>query len=769
MAEITLAPELLSLVQHVELNKAGWWQKSLERLILAAIWLADEPPIEDNLAEILHTTFHIKPDPKHVKEQVDSLRSQGTVTLMAGGTLRLAPTALATFEQELREAEEVESYAKQRFATLLKLYCPSVDSEVTWSRFDQDLLVPLVRETGANTYRLLTGGRFRMDPVRIGEFLRAYSPELHVSLQKAIRDFLDPSDTRVCSYVFRLLHAHLCVEAGNLRDETLAVLEKLSESPPSYSVFVDTNFLFSLLSLHDNPSNQAATLLRGLIAQLAERVPIKLHMLPCTVSEARNALIAAKLNIDTIPLEQNVTNVARSAGLSGIAQKYFEERSKRGVLVTAEDFFSPYIKDLIAVARSQGIELYNENADGYKTRQDVADDILAQTEFEERRVGRGLKGKGYDQIEHDMVLWHIVRDRRHADLESPLEARYWIVTVDYRLLAFDAYKRREEGTAVPLCLHPSNFVSMLQFWVPRSSAFEEAVLGTMRLPFLFQEFDAEAEKITLRILQAIGRFEGIGDLSEEVIAGVVGGDAIRARIESASDEQSEVELIRDALIQELKKDVQEKAEGIKELQETAADKDRTIGELQKSKANMEQSIAALEGTVETDKRTLTGVQQELERQAQVISRLEASVEAKESEAETQKAIRRFVARWSTITVVVLGLLAPALSLLIVKAFKLSSVWTAIAVYLVSALVLVVAADKAAASDAVVRDWAPLKYFHRFRGWLLGVIVVGLALELVGNYVWDSITGAPSPSPGPNEAGGARSDHERPLAGEEDRE
>jgi hypothetical protein len=39
-----LPTELAALVHHVELNRSGWWDKAVHRLVLAAVWLSETPP-----------------------------------------------------------------------------------------------------------------------------------------------------------------------------------------------------------------------------------------------------------------------------------------------------------------------------------------------------------------------------------------------------------------------------------------------------------------------------------------------------------------------------------------------------------------------------------------------------------------------------------------------------------------------------------------------------------------------------------------------------
>ena len=55
MAPRELSPEIVALVHHVELNKAGWWQKSLQKLIANVLWMSGDLPtaeVRDSLQSI---------------------------------------------------------------------------------------------------------------------------------------------------------------------------------------------------------------------------------------------------------------------------------------------------------------------------------------------------------------------------------------------------------------------------------------------------------------------------------------------------------------------------------------------------------------------------------------------------------------------------------------------------------------------------------------------------------------------------------------------
>jgi hypothetical protein len=54
-----LPREVSALVHHIELNRAGWWEKALNRLVLAAIWLSDGNPDVAEIRVTFEGTFSL--------------------------------------------------------------------------------------------------------------------------------------------------------------------------------------------------------------------------------------------------------------------------------------------------------------------------------------------------------------------------------------------------------------------------------------------------------------------------------------------------------------------------------------------------------------------------------------------------------------------------------------------------------------------------------------------------------------------------------------
>jgi hypothetical protein len=569
-----LPREAVALVQHIELNKAGWWEKAIHRLVMAAVWLADAPPSIDAIQATLQSTFKLSLPTAKLNYVLTLLESRKMLLRLPSNNYRIPDDQRAVFEKEIAASEKVEVQAKDSFCKLITDASACLDPEDTWKTFEHDFLGPLIKQVGVNAYRLVVGEKLELDPALVDHFLKPFPPETHSKLRTVVTTFIDPKNPEVRAFISRMLHARFCVEASGLPEEVLTKLNASVGKPIRFVMFVDTNFLFSLLELHENPSNAAAEELRELLAQLKHNPRIELVVTPETIEEAKSSLGHAKGLLSGLPPGQNFTEAALQARFSGMAIRFLSERLRRNGKLSVEDWFDPYLKDFVPLARRKGVEIFNEKLEGYSTRQDVVDDILLVMQYEKKLPE--ARRKSYPKVAHDMILWHFVNDKRPAYIESPIDANQWILTVDFRFIGFDAHKQKYSKSKVPLCIHPTSLIQLLQFWIPRTKEFEEAMLGSLRLPFLFQDFDAEAERTSLKILKGMGRFEGNETLPQDTITHVMLNDGLRTRLKGEHSEEAEIALIRDALVEEVKLLAEAEAQKAKILEDEIRNRDSEL-------------------------------------------------------------------------------------------------------------------------------------------------------------------------------------------------
>jgi len=744
-----LPKEAIALVQHIELNRAGWWDKTVHRLVLAAIWLAGGNADSASISKSLEESFRLKLNAKKLTSILSSLESRNMLLRLGSDAYRIPDEQRATLEREIAASESAEAAAKAAFQKLAEELV-ELEQNTLWATFVQNFLGPLIKQVGANAYRLVAGEALTADKALVDRWLDSFPSNTHSKLRDLVTAFLDPKKPEVRAYVSRLLHAQFCVEASGLSEDVLARLNASVGKQIRFHVFVDTNFLFSLLDLHENPSNAAAQELRELLSHLKGNPRIDLVITPDTIEEAKSSIASTKWRLTGLPPGRNFSEAALQGGVSGMAIRFLTERLARGGTLTAEDWFDPYLTNFVPIARGRGVELFNQKLDGYSTRQDVIDDIHDVFEFEKRLPES--RRKSYPKVEHDMVLWHFVNDKRPAYIESPVDAAYWILTVDFRFIGFDEYKQRQSKSRIPLCIHPTSLIQLLQFWVPRTQEFEEAMLGSLRLPFLFQEFDVEGEKTSLKILKGIGRFEGSETLSQETITHVMFNDGLRARLGTENSEEAEIALIRDALLEEIRLRAKYEADNARALREELQRRDDSIVGLTEQKRVVDAQIVRVKSEKEAAEEAA---------RAELASRTAELSAVKDRLAVAEKGR----AMWTYFILLVIvgaasaagawwsGRFVPQLvSLIGICAVR---ALIGVVLFIVGHLALEVVVCRREPMSSL---W-PVRQVTRFRKWLWTLVILGFVLGVVGNLVANRIqqsldnqkAQAPTPSaPAPRE-------------------
>ena len=732
MTNLLLPTEVAALVHHVELNRAGWWDKAVHRLVLAAIWLSDHTPSTDEIWTILESEFRLNLSKMKLSSTLDSLESQDMLIKLPDASYRIPEQHKSIFEKEIADAERVASNAQACFVTLVTKIFADLDAPgVVWKTFESEFLTPLIDGVGANAYRLIAGEQMVVTKDLADRFLSQFPPELHSKLNELIKVFLDPKKEDIRAYISRMLHARFCVDASGLPEGVIQKLNATVGKQIRFRVFVDTNFLFSLLELHENPSNASARELQNLISQLKSNPKVELFITSRTIDEAKRSIASAKFNLSGLPAGRNFTRAALQVGFSGMAERFLLERLQRGGNLSAEDWFDPYLKDFITITRGKGIELFNEKLDSYAVRQDVIDDIHLVTKYEKKNFEPSRR-KSYEKLAHDMILWHFVTDKRAAYIESPIDAEEWILTVDFRLIGCDEHKQKTKKTKIPLCLHPTSLVQLLQFWVPRTKEFEEAVLGSLRLPFLFQEFDVDAERTSLKILKGIGRFEGSDEISEQTIANVILNEGLRSRLKSNQHEEAEIALIRDALVEEVKAQAAEEANKSQQLQNRVKESDAALLAHDAKMKAKDEEIAELKTKVGVGETRSKAVHEQFEAQSAEIVELKSKWQQME---ESKKQRRALLVYFGLLVVVIfLAVLAALLMDVLLPQFaKIFGKWptrllVGILIFVVGHIVLECCVK---GKERMTKLW-PFKQIRKFRKSLWALVILGLVLGVVGN-------------------------------------
>lgn len=560
-------------------------------------------------------------------------------------------------------------------------------------------------------------------------------PDLH----KALSDFLKNPDSSVRSYILRHLSAYFLVEAINVKQETLEILMD-PDTTISFDLFLDTNYLFSVLGLHENPSNEAAVLLLDVADQLSATVGITLHVMPITIDETIGTLEAVRASLSSVRPSKNIVNgIIETEVLSGLNQGFFQQQQAIGTL-TADSFFSPYIENLPVILKQLGFVIHEEDISPKPTDYEMMEDVEAQSRFEKGKYGQ--RAKNPSQLRHDISLWYYVDGKRPRYIDSPIDATSWIITVDYRFIAFDKHKRSHRAqNSIPICIHPSSLIQMLQFWLPRTEQFENSLLASMRLPFLFREFDAEAEKMALVILQELSRFEDIDDLPFESIKMILRDKALCQRVSDEGDENTRIELIKDEIIirinQESKREIEQKDEEIDRLRQEVILKTEQITSLEKTRESQSREVSVLIQRLQEERDHALTRQNELQERVRAL-------EERSEQAENRKRNIRLFLWWLILPFIIITAASIGIVHLVATLLNRSLLGLNIALPVIIMFVWTVILEKQGESNPNLASWEVLDFIRRHRKelvWaLLAAIVFGIVESLSSEWARELVPG-----------------------------
>ena len=675
------------LIQHVALNQSEWWNDAVERLVIACTYKLGQAT-EFEIRSAVANSCGIDHNSSLLTTAIADLITAGAI-VQFGEDLRLSEETHLQSQEHERLTLDAESRARRRFDDMAVSRNLGFRSDELWSLLETEVVLPMVEHMGAQMYGLL-GSRTSDDRGDFDEPLAERIAQYSESVRSLFADFLDPSDGDIRQFVLRRLNAQYAIDAAALPKSSLDKLTHLGERAGRIDVFLDTNVVFSVLGLHENPGDDVAVRLVRLAEELKDTIDLRLYVLPETVEETRRTLRAIVHSLSDFRGQPNLAEAATRTRLYGLASAYFEAAKRSPQLLTADDYFGPYESDLVSILRQRSIELYNTDLSPLHVDQEVLDDMH---ELEERQSFRPQGSKPYAANLHDMVLWHFVKSRRSSRVESPLDAKAWIVTLDYGLLRFDRDRQIEVGRPA-VCLLPSSLIQFFQFWVPSVAQLDEALVGSVRQPLLFLEYDRQAEEVTLRILRQISRFSDAEDLDPDLVTEILTNEALRNRLSEtregtagrrkvASDITDDSHIVEEGMMTIL-------ASLQADVSELTQERDGQAGEISDLRDQLEKSVPRSDLETETVARTeavrhLQEVESDRDRireeyaaLKETASLLESRVESIEDAERMRRSRRERLAGATRQVLIVVAVVIPALAFALVVGMILAQgLWPAL--------------------------------------------------------------------------------------------
>lgn len=355
----TLSPELVPLVHHIELAKAGWGARLTEQLVVAANYSSAQPMSHGDLRQAIDQQYGLRVSDAEIRRAVGSWMSKKVLLEIEPGRFRLSEAHRAALAKQLEETADLEAAAKSAFEAILAKH--GIEGTDAWETFHSHCLRPLVNEVGARIYHVLSGDPPTAEHQKlIIAYVNRYPPEQCVGLASAVDEFIRSSPAAARRFILQHLHAHLLMSAASLPTATLDKLQARLKSTTQLTLLVDTNVLFSLLDLHENPGNDPSCDISELASRLKGKLNINVAVLPLTLDEAKRTLLHYKQKLSRLDVTAVLGRSALRSDdrLGGITQRFLQAAGQGKSRVSADAYFEPYLEDLLTVARGQGVRVW---------------------------------------------------------------------------------------------------------------------------------------------------------------------------------------------------------------------------------------------------------------------------------------------------------------------------------------------------------------------------------------------------------------------------
>jgi hypothetical protein len=602
---------LVALMHNIKLNEVNWQTKFIANQIQTAFMLKEDHCFEDSVeiknflikesiteVEILNTEIQSVLDVLIQTKKIEPNRFDNSLIMREEEINRLEDDTNKWLKLEEDVKKEWIDYIGSKYQIT-----DTAEPNFMWQQLAEQFLPRVLLKHGAETTRIiykseeLPGTIFPLTSI-LEESIKPLPERLQQIAQIEFPLFFNPSLDNRRKYLTGILSCAFDQYSIAIPKDCLADI--YSTTNFVLTLFLDTNFIFSLLELHEHHLNEAVRelwiALNKISAMTKGRITIKLRYTPDTEHEFIKVLEGyTEYFGHSVPSKSVAKAAIKSKQIQTLHITYFRKIVESNLQITMNEFLSPFIKGLRHILKEKGIEIYQDNEfDRIRNTQEVIDDIHNQEEY----FKKSEKERTWDSIQHDVRLWHYINVLRKGipSNASFFQKKYFILTCDYSFLGFDRHKHRNESDDI-YCLLPTQFMQILGFLVPRTDDFEKAFLHSLRMP-VAKPFDETVEKVSLNIIKAMSVYN---DFPEQVALEILRDDSVREHVKHVKDPEEIRTIIEQTISLELEEERRKHKEDITrmdaEKERALVEKDTKLKEMEIISKNRDERIRELENTI----------------------------------------------------------------------------------------------------------------------------------------------------------------------------
>ncbi|HET6915488.1 MAG TPA: hypothetical protein VFH56_05305, partial [Acidimicrobiales bacterium] len=423
----------------MSLTKTGKTKGAIEGLILTTVGLSRDNPLTSagEVAEAVDAYFGITIDASEVQRAIDVAIQRRTLIRASRSTaLMLGPAPQAELDVRIADSRALEAAVRDEWSIELRAggYASDEDGvSALWSCL-RSYMAAAFRQHGALAVELLDANLSQgdSDQESLGACLDAAIrlaglEQDRDNAAEAVRSFFKTTTTQRARYVVQLLDATFTFFALTVNEATA---DFLNQSLKPLDLFLDTNFIFGLLGIHENPLSEASRELVSFVR--SHNLPFKLYVHERTLKEidATMSFVAERLVGRRWTPELSRAALLTKTG-TGVELAYHRLNAQSPVDPKIYLSKFDHIPELLA---DHGVKVYRVPPTEELPVKEKALLVAEYKHFvESRRPG---KPKAYETIDHDICVWMSLQSRRRS-ARTALDAGALFLTNDVLFHHFD--------------------------------------------------------------------------------------------------------------------------------------------------------------------------------------------------------------------------------------------------------------------------------------------------------------------------------------------
>jgi chemotaxis protein histidine kinase CheA len=531
------------LCHLIPLSKSGKWRAVIDDLIITAFVIDETVTMwtPSEVAEALSVWFEVSLSESQIKNSLERhLRAHRLAYTAGSKSLVITAEARAEVQERVDCSRKLEEDVREEWTTSLSAAGISDDvAKLLWKCL-RHYMAKAFMHHGALAVQLLdpTSPTAPADAVNLRGYLDEAIEECladsdHARVRILISSFFADATVIRARYIAHLLDATFTFFALTIHEST----PYLRDSLAPLKLFLDTNFIFGLFDMHDNPMSGVSKELIEVISKGG--FPFTLYFHERTLKEIQGTVAGAASRLSSRQWSSSLSRAAVQSGyFTGIELAYHKLNAESPL--DAKAFISKWehIDELLA---AMGVKIYRSPSD------DGSNNERKWKLIEEYRhyvsVHRPQREQSYEAADHDITVWLTVQNLRKRG-RSALDVGAMFLSNDVLFSRFDWAKLREANEIGTVIL-PGQLLPVLRPFIPTNEDFDRRFTEAFAIPELRS---AHSDYKATRF-EALSFLASYKDVPQETAVSILSNDLLMHQLRGAEEGSEEFsELIESAIL-----------------------------------------------------------------------------------------------------------------------------------------------------------------------------------------------------------------------------